>query len=132
MFESLNITRGTSNLAFTKEGQANAVEVDFSIANLDEIMTVDVTTGGAFETIRDILHLRPLGNIGTLDDYLNTLAGLSVYDQVYHIPRLRMLIVDKMKQIGKITDPAYMAFNTVGRIDVFKSLLGNPGALLSQ
>lgn len=132
MFESLNITRGTSNLAFTKEGQANAVEVDFSIANLDEIMTVDVTTGGTFETIRDILHLRPLGNIGTLDDYLNTLAGLSVYDQVYRIPRLRMLIVDKMKQIGKITDPAYMAFNTVGRIDVFKSLLGNPGALLSQ
>lgn len=132
MFESLSITRGTSNLAFTKEGQANAVEIDFSIANLDEIMTVDVATGGMYETLRDIIHLRPLGNIGTLDDYLNTLSGLSVYDQIYRIPKIRYMLIDKLKQLGKIEDPAFMAFNTVGRIDMFKSVLGNPGSLLSQ
>jgi hypothetical protein len=42
MIESVSFTRGTSNLGFSRAGHPNAIDVDLSIANLDEMIAVDV------------------------------------------------------------------------------------------
>lgn len=136
MMDSINITRGTSNLAFSRRGQTNAVDVDFTVANLDEVLSMDAFEGGIISSLgagaKAILNPTSEGN--AMQDYISVLAGLDVYNQVYAFPRMRLKLAEIMMKNNRILDPdpAYLASFTMGRFNIPKSIFGNNGALITQ
>lgn len=129
MIESVNITRGTSNLAFSKTGHPNAIDVDISVLNLDETISVDVASGGIIAN--DIRRFRQLMRRTPFTDYMNTITGLDVYHQIYRLPRLRLALAENMLRLNKYInpDPAALAAFTVDKIpfhnEIFRPILRN-------
>lgn len=112
MIESVNITRGTSNLAFTRNGHPNAIDIDLNIANMDEVISVDVNSNGVLTRLTDALS--PDFSDTPLTSYINTVTGVDVYTQVYQVPRIRLKLAERMMVLKQITnpDPAAMAAMT--------------------
>lgn len=135
MIESLSVTRGTSNLPFTKKGQANAVDVDFTVANMDTMMFTDIATNGisdnpVSEAVKFIL--RPVQKDSAFNDYMSTIAGLDVFNQIYYLPKLRLRFAENYTKLGKLTDPAYYGTVAASRIPFMDFLLGNNGKVNFQ
>lgn len=128
MVDNVNITRGTSNLAFTRAGHPNAIDVDFSIANMDEIISVDVNSNGVISKAMDALN--PDFSDNPFTSYMNTIAAVDVYTQVYRVPMIRLKLAERMMTIKSILnpDPAAMAAFTVNKLPfegALKGVLGN-------
>lgn len=101
MIESLSITRGTSNLPFDLKGNALAIDVTFTIADLSSIMHMPLSTGRLLQT--DMT----LDEDNILADYLAVLAGQDIYTQIYPFPKARLTLAKKIMQTNKLTSPAY-------------------------
>lgn len=86
MIDSLNITHGVGNLGFTKDGKPLQVNISASFKDLNRSVHAPIDTGGSL--------LNPLNALSIFDDdnnfnyYINTLAGVSVADQVIAVRRL--------------------------------------------
>lgn len=135
MIESVNITRGTSNLAFTRNGHPNAIDVDLSIANMDEVISVDVNSNGVLTRLTDALS--PDFSDNPLTTYINTITGVDVYTQIYRVPRIRLKLAERMMVLKQITnpDPAAMAAMTTEALPftgLVKAFYGNNQAALQD
>lgn len=136
MIESVSITRGTSNLAFTKAGHPTAIDIDISIANLDEIVAVDVMSSGVISKVTDNFNLdfsdKPV------DTYLNAVMGVDVYTQIYRIPNIRLKLAEKYMNIKAIFSDtaaqAAFAGNTIDTISfgLAKNVLGDSNKALQD
>lgn len=104
MIESISITRGTSNLQFDLTGQALAIDVSINIVDLSTIMHMPMSTGG----LLDVDMTMDDDNIAA--DYLNVLAGMDIYSQIYPLPKAQLAATKKLAQLKqKATSPAYHA-----------------------
>lgn len=134
MIDSVSITRGTSNLAFSRNGHPNAIDLDISIANLDEVLSVDVSSNGVLTRLMD--QLSPDFSDSPFVSYLNTITGVDVYTQIYRVPMMRLKLAERMMVLKTITnpDPAAMAAFTVDTLPLggFQALLGNNQAALQD
>lgn len=130
IIDSVNITRGTSNLAFTRAGHANAIDVDLSITSLDEIIAVDVSSNGVL--MKAMEALSPSFNNTPFTDYINTITGVDVYTLIYNVPNLRLQLAERymtLRSIGPNGDAAAYASFTSNLFspmsDLAKLFLGN-------
>lgn len=128
MIDNVNITRGTSNLAFSRNGHANAIDVDFSVANFDEVVSIDVNSNGVLSKFLDVIS--PDFSDTPFTTYINTITGVDVYSQVYRVPILRLKLAERKMALKAITnpDPAAFAAMTVNKMPfegISKLLLGN-------
>lgn len=130
IIDSVNITRGTSNLAFTRAGHANAIDVDLSITSLDEIIAVDVSSNGVL--MKAMNAVSPSFNNTPFTDYINTITGVDVYTLIYNVPNLRLQLAERymtLRSIGPNGDAAaYAAFSSnlfSPASDLAKLFLGN-------
>lgn len=135
MIESLQITRGTSNLAFTRAGHANAIDVDISIANLDEIVAVDVTSNGVLTKALSVVS--PDFADTPFVTYLNSVTAVDVYTQIYRIPMMRLKLAERVMNLKSIVNPdpaafAAMTVNTIPFANMLKLPLGDSAQLLSS
>lgn len=135
MIRNLNITRGTSNLSFTRAGHANAIDIEFEIANLDEIVAVDVTASGALTQALSVASTNfsdtPFIN------YLNTVAAVDVYTLVNRVPMARLKLAERMIKFKTLIDPdpAAVASATVNNFPPAtwaRNLLGDAANTLTQ
>lgn len=117
MIDKINITRGTSNLPFNRKGQANAIDIDFSVVNLDNVMFAPIGTGGLIANAKELLS--PLKEDNTFADYISAVAGLDVMTQIYGVPKLRLKIATTYMKLGRYInpDPAYFSSLAAGAID---------------
>ena len=130
MVEQVSVTRGTSNLAFSRNGHPNAIDVDISIANLDEYITVDVTDSGILSTALKSVNPRGLFVDTPFQDYINTIAGVDVHTMIYRIPMARIKLAERYMAIKAVMnpDPAAFAMSTVDKIPfegIMKQLLSS-------
>jgi hypothetical protein len=134
MVESVSITRGTSNLAFTRAGHPNAIDVEMSIANLDEIVSVDVSSSGVISRVLDALS-----DIGPSDtpfvNYLNTITAVDVYTLAFKTPKIRLKAAEALMNIKSVLDPDAAAMaagtvNTIPGLGIMRDLLGDPSSVL--
>lgn len=100
MIESLSITRGTTNLAFDKHGNALGIDVTFSVVDLSSIMHMPLSTG----TIGTLDMTLDEDNI--LSDYLAVLAGQDMYSQVYAMPKAKLTMAKWIVGGARLTSPA--------------------------
>ncbi len=101
MIESLQITRGTSNLAFDLNGNALALDVTFTVVDLSSIMYMPLTTG----TLGGVDMTMDEDNI--LMDYFAVLAGQDLYTQIYDMSKAKLNIARHLMKVGKLTSAAY-------------------------
>ena len=129
MIESVTFTRGTSNLGFSRSGHPNAIDVELSIANLDEIVSVDVSDSGVLSKVFDALN--PDFSDTPFVTYLNAITAVDVYTQIYRIPMIRLKLAERIANIKAVVnpDPAAFAAMTVENFPVFgraaRELLGD-------
>ena len=107
MIDSLSVTHGVGNLGYTREGKPLQVDISLSFKDLNRSLHAPVDTGG--------LIINPLNAMSIFDDdsnfnyYINTLAGVSVADQVLATRRLerniklKMMHVDSFFTSGNLT-----------------------------
>ena len=101
MIESLQITRGTSNLAFDLNGNALAIDVTFTIVDLSSIMYMPLTTGklGGVDMTMDEDNI--------LMDYFAVLAGQDLYSQIYDMSKAKLNLAKQIMKLNKVTSAAY-------------------------
>lgn len=104
MIEQLQFQRGTSNLGFDLSGQALQIDVSMQVVDLSTIMHMPMSTGGLLET--DLT----MDDDNIAQDYLNVLAGLDLYSQVYPFPKAQLKLTKQLLKLKqKATSPAYHA-----------------------
>ncbi len=103
--ESLSVTRGSSNLGFSVDGKALAIDVSFSFISLSEIMHMPVTNGGLSETFQGF----GIDDDNMISDYLAVLAGQDMHTQIYAAPRMFMRLAKLSASIGKLGSPHWLA-----------------------
>lgn len=130
IISSLSITRGTSNLPFNRKGFANAIDIDFSIENLDSVMFAPIAEGGFVDTVKKLL--KPLKEDNTFNDYITSIAGLDVMTQVYGVPKLRLQLATTWLKLGRYTDPDPAYFGSLAAGVVNSIFLGAPAAILGN
>lgn len=108
MIDSVSITRGTSNLGFSRSGHPNAIDIDFSVANMDEIVALDINESGVLSKVLDNLSLD--FSETPLTDYLNTITGVDVYSQIYRLPMIRLKIAERYMNLKAVVNPDPAAF----------------------
>ncbi len=102
MIESISIQRGTSNLQFDPHGQALAIDVSFDVVDLSTIMHMPVSSGKMLDV--DIT----MDDDNITMDYLNVLAGMDIYSQIYALPKAQLAATKKLAQLKyKATSPAF-------------------------
>lgn len=133
MIDSISVTRGTSNLAFSKRAQANAVDVEFTIANLDEVLAIDITDGGILDNAGEVF-MAPFRSDSAMNDYISVIAGLDVYNQFYILPKMRLKISEALLKANRLfdPDPAFAAGMTIGRFNLPKTIFGNSQQVIMQ
>lgn len=80
IIDSLSISRGTSNLGFTKEGKAMAIEVSFSVLDLSSIVSVALSDSIS-SILPDIDDL--IDGENAMTDYLMALSGMTLHEATY-------------------------------------------------
>lgn len=131
MIDNVSITRGTANLAFTRAGHPNSVDIELSVANLDEIVAVDVTSGGVISKLIDTLDVSDT----PFTTYMNTIAAVDVYTLAYRWPKLRLKLAERYMTVKSVIDPdpaafAAMTVETIPGLGFARNILGNPVATL--
>lgn len=117
MITEITITRGTSNLAFNRQGKPLAFEVRFTVEDLSSIMHMPISTGSLFGALKDAAGaaVNANGNNSTMDednilvDYLAVLAGQDMYSQIYPMPKAKLKLAKLITQNEKMISPAYWA-----------------------
>ena len=138
MITEVGITRGTSNLAFSKNGHPNAIDVDMTITNLDEVISVDVTSNGILTGAIDALSTD--FSDSPFVSYLNTIAAVDVNTQVYRLPMLRLKLAERYMALKAAynPDPAAMGAyvgSTIGDlplVGLLKTALANNNKTLQN
>lgn len=137
--DSMQITRGTGNLGFNSEGHAMGIDVTFSVMDLSSIMHMPISQGfskmaaaAAYSTEKVVGEVA--GNVvaaalgGTFDDdnvftdYMATLAGLGLADQIYQWRKLKLNATRAGAQWDSYLSPSMMAAFAVDTL---------PGRLIS-
>lgn len=80
MIDSLSVTHGVGNIGFNRDKKPLGIDINFTVKDLNRAVHAPIDTGGTM--------LNPLSALSIFDDdnafnfYINTLAGVSVADQV--------------------------------------------------
>lgn len=133
MVTQLTVTRGTSNLAFTRAGHPNAIDIDMTISSLDEIVAMDVTSNGVLTQAMQALS--PDFSDTPFVSYLNTVAAVDVYTQAFRVPMIRLKLAERYMKIKSVInpDPAAFAAMTVESVPfagLIRDVIGDPAAAL--
>lgn len=119
VIESLQITRGTSNIGWSVDGLPTAIDVSFTIKNLEKVMHMPVTELAGLD---DVFTLSMFDEDTALTDYLAAISGLGLYDRYYFLNRLDMAWRYQMADFNAWSSPANAAAQFAG---------SSPGRLLS-
>lgn len=114
IIDSLNIERGTGNLGFTNAGCPLQVRVSFSVIPLTTVVHMPIIQG---------FSLNPTDGIFDEDtnfsDYMNTLAGVTLAEQIYTGERLKLALTRKMQNMRTWFTSAHSA-QFVGGWDIMR------------
>lgn len=135
MIESVNVTRGTSNLAFSRAGHPNAIDVDISIANFDEIISADISSSGVLANA--VRQLSSDFSDSPFTAYINSITAVDVYTQIYRIPMMRLKLAERAMILNSVVNPdpaAFAAFatNKVPFAPLIRDLFGNNQAAVQD
>lgn len=87
LIDSVTITRGVGNMPWSKKGEPRGIDVDFSIMDLSSIMSMPLNSN---QNLFD--------DENAYTDYMATLGGLSLADQIYSLRKLNIDMTRALSQ----------------------------------
>lgn len=118
MIDSIQITRGLSNLAFNKIGEPMSVEVSFSVVELSSIVHMPIAKG--FNPIGDANLSSIFDNESLYHDYVATLSSLSLHEQIYVGERLKIGLTKYVKNLDSWFSVPH-AMNSLGDLGAVRA-----------
>lgn len=101
--DNISFTRGTSNLGFSLDGKALAIEVSFSVIDLSSIMHMPMASGSILSGAAAL----GLDDDSIASNYLAVLAGQDMYSQIYALPRAVTRLAKISAGLGKVGSGYY-------------------------
>lgn len=98
IIDSLEITRGVGNLAWTAEGAPLGIDVTFTVKDLSSVLHMPLRMGA------DLIE-----EDNAFNDYMATLGNLSLIDQVYPTRKLALAVSRRLTQLSTLRSPARWA-----------------------
>ncbi len=92
MIDSLSITRGTGNMGFNNQGQCMAMQVTFSVVDMSSIIHMPITEGFTLNPAEALFD-----EDTAFSDYMASLAGLGLADQIYPWRKLKINLTKQMQ-----------------------------------
>lgn len=133
---SFNITRGTSNLAFTRGGHPNAIDVEFTVTDLNEIIALDVTSSSILTKAMEAFS--PNLSDDAFTNYANTITGVDVYQMYYKIPAARLKLAERVMAFKAVSSmhPSDLAAFTVNNVPIIgglgKAIMGHSSGAAAE
>lgn len=112
LIDSISITRGTGNVGFTKEGKPLGIDVTFSVVDLSSVMHMPISAGFQwtdFLNPQQAISKHVFSQDNVFTDYMATIAGLGLTEQVYSLRRLKRNIFRTMLNFESWSSPAHFA-----------------------
>lgn len=97
--DSLQITRGTSNLAFNKNKEFMSVNVAFTVKDLSSICSMPVATGFSLDPLKGIFD-----EDTTFTDYIGVLSSLSLGKSHYLSEKIAINTLNKWRSLQDATN----------------------------
>ena len=105
MIDQISITRGVGNVGWTQEHAPLGIDVDFSVVDLETAVHVPINPSpGLFD------------EDNPYNDYLATLGGLTLADQVYQWRKLKINMTRKIDTFRQYKSPAKWSTLTAGAL----------------
>ena len=92
MIDSLTIERGTGNMGFNNSGQSMAMRVSFSVVDMSSIVHMPIIEGFTLSPSTALFD-----EDTTFSDYMASLAGLGLADQIYPWRKLKINLTRQME-----------------------------------
>lgn len=117
MIKNMTITRGTSNIAWSKIGSfPTAIDVTFDVETLDNVVAMPITTN----IVGDALSFSAFDEPTPISDYLGSLSGLSLYDKYYMTGKIALGWAETKVKFSQMASPAtlaqYLAYTPGGEV----------------
>nr|DAK17767.1 MAG TPA: hypothetical protein [Caudoviricetes sp.] len=116
IIQSLSISRGTSNLPWTKDKRPLAIEINFTVKNLSNIMTTPIISS-IFDTFKVVFE-----DDAPISDYVATVCGRDHLTSKYKFPKVKLKLSRMMFAFDQATSPAAWGLRMGMGVD---KLLGN-------
>jgi len=101
MITSLTITRGTSNMAWDRNGNAMAIDVSFTVKDLSSVVSLPIHEGMSIMPLEGVFDSE-----NKFTDYMMALSATSLPDAHDRLPILKRQMDTKIAQIKQIASPA--------------------------
>jgi len=101
MITSLSITRGTTNLPFTKTRKPLGLDVSFTVTDFSTLVTAPITKG----VFSDLLKFG-MDDASPMGRYLSTLAGRDIQTDKYALNKLGMRLARARANLYSIVSPS--------------------------
>lgn len=121
MIESLSIRRGSGGLGWTDDKLPRHIQIDFTVKNMSTIMHAPITDKAG---IGGMASLSMLDEDNLYTDYMKVLSGLSLADQYYFTPRLKLAWRQQVAAFESWTSPARWASHMAGTDTTANRLIG--------
>ena len=121
MIQSLQITRGLTNLAFNKIGEPMSIEISFDVVELSNIVHMPISK--SFNPLGEAGMSAIFDNESLYHDYIATLSSLSLTEQIYVGERLKIGLTKYMKNLDSWFSVAH-AMNQVGDLGAVRLFSG--------
>ena len=92
MIDSLTIERGTGNMGFNNSGQSMAMRVSFSVVDMSSIVHMPIIEGFTLSPSTALFD-----EDTAFSDYMASLAGLGLADQIYPWRKLKINLTRQME-----------------------------------
>ena len=119
MITSLSITRGTTNLPFTKTRKPLGLDVSFTVTDFSTLVTAPITKG----VFSDLLNFG-MDDASPMGRYLSTLAGRDIQTDKYALNKLGMRLARARANLYSIVSPSRVG-------SVIGSVLNGPLSLFT-
>ena len=119
IIDSLQITRGVSNLGFNKKKQAMAIDVSFTVKDLSTVLHMPIATGFALDPLEGIFDEDTI-----FTDYISVLASNNLGKNIYVAQKFSKRLMTRYRQIQQMGSPSFWSgylhdMTPIGLLDVF-------------
>lgn len=119
IIDSLQISRGTSNLGFNKKKHAMAVDVTFTVKDLSTIMHMPINTGFALDPLEGIFDEDTV-----FTDYMSVLASNTLGKNIYISQKFNKRLMTRYRSLQQMTSPSFWSgyvhdMTPIGLLDIF-------------
>ena len=127
MITSLTVTRGTSNLAFSKQRRPLAIDVSFTVTDFSKILSVP--TQSSILSPTNIMY----ADDAPLNRYIAAMCGRNAFTTLNFLPRLKLKLSRFVDSAQALMDPYHLGMRAGDVMpDVIKNILARRNLPLTE